>query len=98
MKYAIYIRAARKEKMEDGANTYQQQRSALEAYAKEKGLEVVEQYYDLGYSGNSADRPGLRSLIEGYAVGRFDAVLTIDLGHLSRKAIPFPFVVETLKA
>ena len=97
MKYAMYMRVARSEQIGEGYDECTAQRSSLKEYAKNNDLEVVEQYYDIGYSGLDKNRPGFQAMMTDYTAGKFDGVLTVDMSRLSRKAVPFPFPVKTIK-
>ena len=97
MKYAIYMRVARSEQIGDGYDECTAQRSALKEYAKKNGLEVVEQYYDVGYSGLDLNRPGYQAMIAVFAEDRFDGVLTVSMDRLSRKPMAFAFPIKTIK-
>lgn len=97
MRYAIYMRVARSEQIGDGYAECTAQRSALKEYAKNNNLEVVEQYYDIGYSGLDQNRPGFQAMIADYAEDRFDGVLTVSMDRLSRKPVAFAFPIKTIK-
>lgn len=93
MKCAIYMRVGRKEQLD----ACEDQKEMLMDYAKENGLEVVEEYSDAGFSGNDANRPGLAAMNVDYAGGKFEQVLAVDMSRLSRKPAAFPFPVQTVK-
>lgn len=95
MRYAIYMRVAHGEP--EGYDTLVKQRDTLTAYAKDKGVEVVKQYWDIGVSAHDMSRPGLQELIADYAAGKFDRVLVVDMSRLTRQPVAFPFAVEMVK-
>lgn len=97
MRYAIYMRVARKNQIDSTQEAIYHQDAALTDYAEKNGLEIVEKYSDVAFSGTDTNRPGLQALISDYNAGKFDGVLTFDLSRLSRKPTPFPFPVKTIK-
>lgn len=97
MRYAIYMRVAHGEPIIDAYDRIAAQRNTLMEYAKKNGLEVVEKYSDIGYSGNTMKRPGLQALLTDYAAGKFDRVLVVDMSRLTRQPVAFPFTIEMVK-
>ena len=77
---AIYTRTAAA-----NASRIGEQRQACEAYIAERGMTALaERYDDDGYSGNTADRPGLRRLMEDAAAGKVGRVVVHDFARLAR--------------
>lgn len=97
MKCAIYMRVAHGEPAIDAVDRCAMQRNTLMEYAREHGLEVVEKYWDIGFSGNTLERPGLQAMLADHAAGKFDRVLVVDMSRLTRKPMAFPFIIETVK-
>lgn len=95
MRYAIYMRVAHGEP--DGFDTLVKQRDTLTAYAKDKGIEVVGRYWDIGVPAHDMSRPGLKGLLADYAAGKFERVLVVDMSRLTRQPVAFPFIIETVK-
>ena len=60
------------------------QRSACEAYAKNHGLCLVDEYVDRHISGTSDDRPNFQRLIRDSADGRFEAVVVYKTDRFAR--------------
>ena len=94
-RYAIYMRADQDEKS-GGLDLIVKQRKVLMDYAKDKGLDLTEEYFDMGAPAHDMNRPGLQALIADHAAGEFDKVLVVDMGRLTRTRAEFPFVVETV--
>lgn len=82
--------------------TYQRalsaQRGKLEAFARERGLESVRYYEDVGYSGCDLTRPGLNLMLADWKEGKFDTVLVVKRTRLFRGSLweepkwPFPIL------
>lgn len=77
-KTAIYIRCAKDVPYLD---LEAQLKACVE---KQKDLQYVNCYVDVGYSGCSIDRPALQELIVAIEAGNVDAVVVKQLASLSR--------------
>jgi len=73
------------------------QREAVEAYIAGKGLVVSGHYEDDGYSGNTADRPGLRRLMADVAAGKVGRVVVERLDRLARSQTVFAELLAFLR-
>ena len=93
MKTAIYIRVAAKPQDDI---VVQHQRDGLTKYAKDNGLEIVQAYEDIGFSGLDLNRPSYKRLEADYADGKFETVLVTDVSRLSRIYMEYPFPIQTL--
>lgn len=60
------------------------QRTAIETYASEKGIEIIEWYTDDGYSGGVLDRPALQELLEATGNDSFEVVLVAKIDRIAR--------------
>ncbi len=60
------------------------QRAAIESFANEKGIEIVEWYTDDGYSGGVLDRPALQALLESASKDSFEVVLVAKIDRIAR--------------
>ena len=77
---AIYTRTAAA-----NASRIGEQRQGSEAHIAAHGLTALpERYDDDGYSGNTADRPGLRRLMEDAAAGKVGRVVVERFDRLAR--------------
>ena len=63
------------------------QRKILQAYAKENGFIVYEEYIDDGFSGTNFDRPGFKKMIQDIEDKKINLVITKDLSRLGRDYI-----------
>ena len=63
------------------------QLEALRNYATQKGMEIVEEFTDAGYSGLQRDRPGLNRMCDAAGRRGFDVLLTRDPARLARNSV-----------
>jgi len=68
----------------------------LRQMARQRGLEVVEQYVDHGISGTRARRPGLDKMMADARRGRFDIVLVWACDRMARSVRHFLEVLDEL--
>ena len=80
---AIYTRTATTGR-DNGA--LEAQEHICRAFATEQGWDVVRVYADEGYSGNTADRPGLQALLSDANAGDVQAVVVAGCDRLARHA------------
>lgn len=84
MKAAAYIRVSTEEQAREGVSLANQ-RERVEAYARFKGLELVEVVEDAGLSGGSnRSRPGFLHLLDMIEAGQIRVVILYSLERLSR--------------
>lgn len=81
MKTAIYARVSTADQ------SCQMQLRELREYADRRGLEIVGEYVDNGYSGARASRPELDRLVEDARMRRFDAILVWKLDRWGRSVV-----------
>ena len=82
MNVAIYARVSSEKQAKDG--TIQSQLEALREYAKDQGLNVLQECTDDGYSGADLNRPGLDQLRDLIFEGKITGVLALSPDRLSR--------------
>ena len=63
-----YVRVALSE-VDDEARAVERQRAQIALAAERMGLRMAEEFSDVGYSGMSMDRPGLRRMLD-YVTGQ----------------------------
>ena len=63
-----YVRVALSE-VDDAARAVERQRAQIALAAERMGLRLAEEFTDVGYSGMSMDRPGLRRMLD-YVTGQ----------------------------
>ena len=81
------------------AQSIDAQRSAVHAYAKLHGIQIVEEFIDMGLSGQTDRRPEFRRMVEQAtaATRAIDLVLIYDFSRLSRDMRLFSDTVRDLK-
>lgn len=82
----LYMRLSR----DDGnseSSSITTQRKILQAYAKENGFIVYDEYIDDGFSGTNFDRPGFKKMIQDIEDKKINLVITKDLSRLGRDYI-----------
>lgn len=84
---ALYMRLSRDDELQGESGSITTQRMFLRQYARENGLNVVEEYVDDGFSGTNYDRPGFQRMIEAIEDGKINCVVTKDLSRLGRNYI-----------
>lgn len=57
-------------------------------YAEKNGIVVTGVYLDVGYSGRTLERPGLRSVMQSVNDGKADTILVTDRCRLFRRFFP----------
>lgn len=83
---ALYIRLSRDDGGRESAGI-ESQRLLLKNYARERGISVVEEYVDDGYSGTRYERPAFRKMLTDIEAGRINLVMVKDLSRLGRNYI-----------
>lgn len=87
----IYIRVSTQEQATEGFSI-DAQRSALLAYCKARGWDVVEVLVDPGFSGSNLERPGIQTLMSH--IDSCDCVLVYKLDRLSRNLRDTLYLIE----
>ena len=83
MKVVLYARVSSHKQAEKDLSISAQLR-ALRAFAHEQGWTILGEYVDKAISGRTANRPGLRRLLQRVKRGGVDAVLVWKLDRLAR--------------
>ena len=84
---ALYLRLSRDDELQGEIGSIQTQRMMLREYAREHGLNVVDEYIDDGWSGTNFDRPNFQRMIDDIEDGKINCVVTKDLSRLGRNYI-----------
>lgn len=93
----IYLRTAQAKAPDDAAIA--RQRTACEELAQELGVEVVKVYADMGGSGVSAERPGLKHMLADLKERRHASyVLSLDTARISRNMALLQKIIGRLHA
>lgn len=91
---ALYERLSRDDDMEGESNSITNQKSFLEAYAREHGFTNCRHYTDDGFSGGSFDRPGWQQLIADIEDGIVKTMLVKDMSRIGRNYVETGFYTE----
>ena len=81
MKVGIYIRT---KNSEDTSNNIKRQKNIIENYLKDKDVEVIYEFVDVGYSGNEWNRISYKKLIEALEKKKIDTVIVSEINRLGR--------------
>ena len=91
---ALYERLSRDDEMEGDSCSIQNQKSLLEAYARDHGFTNCRHYTDDGYSGGNFDRPGWQQLLVDIEEGVVRTVLVKDMSRVGRNYVETGFYTE----
>lgn len=78
-----YVRLSRDDDKKN-YSSIENQKSLIERYAKENGMEISEFYEDDGVSGYIFDRPSFSALLDKLESGEIDIVIAKDLSRIGR--------------
>lgn len=70
------------------------QRTILQAYAKEHGFRVYDEYIDDGWSGTNFERPSFRRMMADVDAGRINCIITKDLSRFGREHVMMDYYLE----
>ena len=83
MKYSkftiLYSRISKEDDREDESMSVENQKSFLEAYAKDKGFTNIIHLIDDGFKGSRWDRPSITQLLDEIEKGNVSTVICKDL-------------------
>ena len=91
---ALYERLSRDDEQEGESNSVTNQKTLLEAYARENGFTNCRHYTDDGYSGGTFDRPGWQQLLTDIEDGIVKTVLVKDMSRVGRNYVETGFYTE----
>ncbi len=91
---ALYERLSRDDDMEGESNSITNQKSFLEAYAREHDFTNCCHYTDDGFSGGSFERPGWQQMIADIEAGIVKTVLVKDMSRVGRNYVETGFYTE----
>ena len=87
-KTAAYLRLSRDDEDKQESDSIRNQRDLIREYvSKNKGLHLVNEYVDDGYSGTSYDRPSFQRLLDDIKHGKVNTIIVKDLSRLGRNYI-----------
>ena len=94
-KVGLYIRLSKEDlKDKNESESISNQRSLLRRFAKNKGLNIVDEYIDDGISGTTFDRPAFKKLINDIEDKKINMIITKDLSRLGRDYIEVGHYLE----
>lgn len=87
-KTAGYMRLSREDGDKLESDSIKNQRELIKEYlSQHRGLDLVDEYVDDGYSGTNYDRPAFARLMEDVRTGKIDCIIVKDLSRLGRNYI-----------
>ena len=85
-KCGSYERLSKEDKIKrDESTSIESQRMIIKSFCAYNKLELVEDYFDDGYSGGNFDRPDFKRMIKDIESGKINCVITKDLSRLGRE-------------
>ena len=93
---ALYCRLSHDDELKGESNSISNQKTILEAYAREHGMMNYRFFVDDGWSGANFNRPGFMEMLEGVENGTVKTVITKDLSRLGRDHLQCGFYTEIL--
>lgn len=70
------------------------QREIVKDYCEKRGIIIVREFVDDGYSGGNFERPGFQAMLEHLATGKANMVITKDLSRLGRDMTESSYYAE----
>lgn len=96
-KAVIYARVSTEEQASEGYSI-EAQKQLLQEYAKQRNIQIIDEYIDEGKSGKSIDgRPELLRLLSDARENKFDIVIIYKLDRLARKTRDSLEIAERLE-
>ncbi len=78
----LYIRTASKNSRDE--DSIELQKKQCQSYARKHNFRILKTFYDIGVSGQTLNRKGLRDLIARCDIQSVDAILVPNIGGISR--------------
>ena len=79
-----YYRLSDEEKKRGESTSIMNQREIVESYCRSRGIIIVREFVDDGFSGGNFDRPGFQAMLRHLSTGQANMVVTKDLSRLGR--------------
>lgn len=80
----VYYRLSKEEFKRGESSSIENQRNVVEAYCREKGITIVKEFVDDGYSGANFERPDFIQMLKHLKDKKACMVITKDLSRLGR--------------
>jgi len=84
---ALYMRLSRDDENYGDSVSIETQRLVLNAYARDQGFFIVDEYVDDGWSGTNFERPGFQRMLQDIEAGKVNCVLVKDLSRFGREHV-----------
>lgn len=81
---ALYPRLSRDDELQGESNSISNQKSILEAFARDRGFPNLRFYTDDGWSGTDFQRPGFQAMLADIEAGKVGTVIVKDMSRLGR--------------
>lgn len=81
----LYIRTASKHSQD--ADSIEVQKEACLAYAETHNFKILRTFYDIGVSGQTLNRKGIRDLITNCDMKPVDAILVLNISRIARNVV-----------
>ena len=79
LRAAVYYRVSKKAK-----NNIKMQKSICKDYCSKRGVKIIKEYYDIGVSGRSKNRPGLKKMLNEIGKKQINSILVYKIDRLGR--------------
>lgn len=89
----IYMRLSHDDKLDESVSITNQ-RAIIQHYCSERGITIVKEFVDDGYTGGNFDRPGFIAMIDFLKPGHVRQVITKDLSRLGRDMTESSYYAE----
>ncbi len=93
---ALYMRLSRDDENYGDSISIETQRLVLNAYARDQGFFIVDEYVDDGWSGTNFERPGFQRMLQDIEAGKVNCVLVKDLSRFGREHVMMDYYLEFL--
>ena len=96
IKAASYSRLSREDGDKIESYSIRNQKDLIADYASQKGIRIVEEYTDDGYSGVNFERPSFQRMIEDVKKKKINCIIVKDLSRLGRNYIETGRYIERI--
>lgn len=93
---ALYPRLSRDDELQGESNSISNQKSILEAFARDRGFPNLRFYTDDGWSGTDFQRPGFQAMLADIEAGKVGTVIVKDMSRLGRNYLQVGMYTEML--
>ena len=93
-KVALYMRLSQDDRNYGDSVSIETQRTILRTYARDNGLDIVDEYVDDGWSGTNFDRPAFQRMMEDVDAGKINCIVTKDLSRFGREHVMMDYYLE----